>query len=111
LRQKSNFTSQINAESTVQSLASKYFAYHVGQIISKDSPCPVPTRGAYRDRHGRWSRDAMDAFGATDECARLRTAKSCGSDASTPASSLLVMIRQATVAKKPDHREEREANR
>jgi hypothetical protein len=24
---------------------------------------PVPTRGAYRDRHGRWARDAMDAFG------------------------------------------------
>jgi hypothetical protein len=22
---------------------------------------PAPTRGAYRDRHGRWARDAMDA--------------------------------------------------
>jgi hypothetical protein len=22
---------------------------------------PVPTRGAYRDRHGRWMRDAVDA--------------------------------------------------
>ena len=22
---------------------------------------PVPARGAYRDRHGRWVRDAMDA--------------------------------------------------
>jgi hypothetical protein len=24
---------------------------------------------AYRDRHGRWARDAVDAFGAQDECA------------------------------------------
>jgi hypothetical protein len=22
---------------------------------------PVPHRGAFRDRHGRWARDAMDA--------------------------------------------------
>ena len=26
------------------------------------------TRGAYRDRHGRGARDAMDAVGARDEC-------------------------------------------
>jgi hypothetical protein len=30
---------------------------------------PVPTGGAYRDRHGRWARDAMDAGSARDECA------------------------------------------
>ena len=23
---------------------------------------PVPTQGAFRDRHGRWKRDAMDAI-------------------------------------------------
>ena len=38
---------------------------------------PAPTRGAFRDRHGRWERDAMDAA-----CCRTnntsRTAKSCG---------------------------------
>jgi hypothetical protein len=28
---------------------------------------PVPTRGALRDRHGRWARDAVDAKVATDE--------------------------------------------
>jgi hypothetical protein len=33
-------------------------------------------------------RDAVDAGGASDEGADLRTAKSCGPDASTPASSL-----------------------
>ena len=41
------------------------------------------TRGAYRDRHGRGARDAMDAVGARDECIDERTAKSCGLDAST----------------------------
>jgi hypothetical protein len=25
---------------------------------------PHPRRGAYRDRHGRWARDAMDALAA-----------------------------------------------
>jgi len=37
----------------------------------------APTWGAYRDRHGRWERDAMDAA-----CCRtnstMRTGKSCG---------------------------------
>jgi len=26
------------------------------------SPCPAPKRGALRDRHGRWQRDAVDAM-------------------------------------------------
>jgi hypothetical protein len=39
---------------------------------------PVPIRGAFRDRHGRRARDAMDAGGAKDESAGLRTVKSCG---------------------------------
>jgi hypothetical protein len=37
----------------------------------------------------RWARDAMEALGAQDERARRRTAKPCGSDASTLASSLV----------------------
>src|ERR1700735_1419883 len=48
---------------------------------------PAPTRGAYRDRHGRWARDAMDAGNVADESTDLRTAKSCGPDAPTLASS------------------------
>jgi hypothetical protein len=28
---------------------------------------PAPARGAYRDRHGRWARDAMDAGMSKDE--------------------------------------------
>jgi hypothetical protein len=51
----------------------------------------------------------MDAGGAADESAYLRTAKSCGPDASTPASSLTEEIfRAATVTRKPDHRGEDE---
>jgi hypothetical protein len=55
-------------------------------------------------------RDAVDAGGASDEGADLRTAKSCGPDASTLASSLRNHP-QATVTRKPDHRGEYEGNR
>src|SRR4051794_12366503 len=48
-------------------------------------------------------RDAMDADGAADEQRPRRTAKSCGPDASTLASSLRFDT-QATVTTKPDHR-------
>ena len=55
---------------------------------SLHNPCrPGPHRGAFRDRHGRRAGDAMDAGGARDESAYLRTAKSCGPDAPTLASS------------------------
>ena len=54
--------------------------------------------------------DAVDADGASDEGADLRTAKSCGPDASTLASSLREEA-QATVTNKPDHRGEHEGNR
>jgi hypothetical protein len=70
---------------------------------------PAHTQGAFRDRHERRARGAMDAGGAADESAYLRTAKSCGPDASTPASSLTEEIfREATVTRKPDHRGEYE---
>jgi hypothetical protein len=58
-----------------------------------------------RDRHERRVRDAMDASGATDEGACLRTAKSCGPDAPTLASSLAGRnSREMTVARKPGDR-------
>jgi hypothetical protein len=56
-------------------------------------------------------RDAVDASGASDEGACLRTAKSCGSDASTLAFKFAELISQATVTTKPDRREEHEGNR
>src|SRR5258708_6476351 len=54
--------------------------------------------------------DAVDAGCASDEGTDSRTAKSCGPDASTPASSLRNHP-QATVTRKPDHRGEREGSR
>jgi superfamily I DNA and/or RNA helicase len=56
-------------------------------------------------------RDAVDAGGAKDEGADLRTAKSCGPDASTPASSWRKPFPPATVTNKPDHRGEHEGSR
>jgi hypothetical protein len=52
-----------------------------------NSSRPASMRGAFRDRHGRWVRDAMDAAAAQDGRRLLRTAKSCGPDAPTLASS------------------------
>jgi hypothetical protein len=49
-------------------------------------PC-ARSGGAFRDRHERWVRDAMDALASPDERRQARTAKSCGLDASTLASS------------------------
>jgi hypothetical protein len=51
-------------------------------------------------------RDAVDVFAAKGRTARKRTAKSCGPDASTPASSWrrCSRIALATVTRKPDHR-------
>jgi hypothetical protein len=53
----------------------------------------------------------MDADGATDERALLRTAKSCGPDASMVGVKLVIEISSAMVTRKPDHQVEREGNR
>src|SRR5664279_3807992 len=50
----------------------------------------------------------MDASGAADESATLRTAKSCGPDASMVGVKCRRSICEATVTTKPDHRGERE---
>jgi hypothetical protein len=71
LRAKRNFLKQINLILSVQSWAKKYSAFAVGQIIFTSSPVPRSSRGAFRDRHGRRARDAMDASGAADESACL----------------------------------------
>jgi hypothetical protein len=99
---------------------------------------PGPHRGAYRDRHGRWARGVVDAHGikrangiagrlAVSDDARgrrtmpSRTVKTCGPDASTPASSQRRQgrpnrVRQglnplATVTRKPDRRGEHAISR
>ena len=55
----------------------------------------------------------MDANGATDESANLRTAKSCGPDASMVGVKLAMMLRitPMMVTTKPDHQGEREISR
>ncbi len=82
-------------------------------------PChPVPARGAYRDRHGRRLRDAMDAAASARAiaCGRMvlsRTAKPCGPDAPTLAFKLVMMLRITLmmVARKPGHQGERVISR
>ena len=70
--------------------------------------CPTKGRIAIVTNAGR---DAVDAGGASDEGACLRTVKSCGPDASTLAFKSRGSIREVTVTTKPDHRGEREGNR
>src|SRR5260370_41734799 len=72
-------------------------------------PPSCPKRGALRNVINA-GRDAVDAGSAGDEQRRPRTAKSCGPDASTPASSLRLGA-QMTVTKKPDRRGEDEGSR
>jgi|SRR5580704_16287577 hypothetical protein len=76
----------------VQSLLQKYFPSRLTQITFKTAPsCPA---------EGRWpssrtlGRDAVDANHATDESVCLRTAKSCGPDAPTLASSWRKVFRR-----------------
>jgi len=51
------------------------------------SPHPAAARGAYRDRHGRGQRDAMDAGGAQDGRVAGGRAKARGPGLPTPRSS------------------------
>ena len=45
----------------VQCCRQKYSASRLTPNHPYNSRHPAPARGAYRDRHGRWVRDAMDA--------------------------------------------------
>jgi hypothetical protein len=67
-------------------LPAKIFRFAVPPNHPYNSRYPAPARGAYRDRHGRWARDAMDAAASgargvagrawpvSDQPARRRTA-------------------------------------
>ena len=52
----------------------KIFRFAITPNHPYNSRHPAPMRGAYRDRHGRWVRDAMDvaASGATESQGELR---------------------------------------
>jgi hypothetical protein len=70
---------------------------------------PVPHRGAFRDRHGRWCGMRWTRAALLTRARPQRTAKSCGPDAPTLASSFAGSFsREATVAKEPGHRGEHE---
>ncbi len=96
-------------ENPVQWASQKYFASPVGQIISTNSRRPTPQRGVSRSSRTRGA-DAVDAAafcvrgiaGQASACERstargremlLRTAKSCGPDAPTLASSSRMLCR------------------
>src|SRR6478736_2321739 len=90
----------------------KYFASHPNQISSLISAV-LPTEG--RAHVTNAERNAVDAAasGKQVRAGRMmlkRTAKSCGSDAPMPASSVREAA-QATVSNKHGHREEHEVSR
>jgi len=70
----------------VQSCLQKYFGSRLTQIKSISLAVSSLMRGVSRSSRNA-GRDAVDAAGALTN-ALTRTAKSCGPDASTPASSL-----------------------
>jgi hypothetical protein len=73
-------------------------------------PPSRPTQRGVSRSSRTLERDAVDAGSALDEQRLMRTAKSCGPDAPTLASSLR-NDPQATVANKPGRRGEHEGNR
>jgi hypothetical protein len=87
LRVQFNFLSRFNLIPPVQPLAQKYFGFPPTQITSLCRAIPSRSEGRLANRHGRWVRDAVDAECADDERRMKRTAKSCGPDAPTLASS------------------------
>jgi hypothetical protein len=92
----------------VQPCAEKYSASGFAKINFKNPPSRLTEgRLAIVTNAGR---DAVDAGGASDEGACLRTAKSRGPDAPTLASSWQSDL-LTTVATKPGHRGERGGNR
>jgi hypothetical protein len=94
----------------VQPVSKKYFCFSEMQIRGISRPVPSHSRGGSRSsrtRGGmRWTRVAL-----LTRALIQRTAKSCGPDAPTLASSLRNQFLQATVARKPGHRGERGISR
>src|SRR3984885_14023880 len=87
MRAQGDLLNRINLMLPVQSPLAKIFPFSFDPNHFYVVSIPAHTQGAFRDRHERRAGDAMDASGAADESADLRTAKSCGPDAPTLASS------------------------
>src|SRR5438105_11544432 len=98
MRVNSFFVRRFNVIWVVQSPCQKYFDCAVGQITSRTSAVS-PKRGALAIVTNV-GRDAVDALASQDERGLRRTAKSCGPDAPTLASSC-AQSSVAMVAKEP----------
>jgi hypothetical protein len=85
LREKTNFTGQFNPFCSFKPLRENISLFQ-NRESAVSSARPVSTRGALRDRHGRWKRDAMDAA-VCETSTPTRTAKSRGPDLPTLGSS------------------------
>ena len=106
------FSFSLNLIWVVQPPLKKYSDSRLTQITSTSLAIPAHTTGAFRDRHERRAGNAMDVGDAKDESVILRTAKSCGPDAPTLASSSReASFTGAMVANKPGHQGEPGGNR
>jgi hypothetical protein len=56
-----------NVMLAVQISLQKFSGFQKPQITGISMAVSLSRRGAARDRHGRWERDAVDADGALDE--------------------------------------------
>jgi hypothetical protein len=106
VRAKTDFASSFNPIPPVQSRHEKYSAF-VFSEIDVPSPCPVLERGALRDRHERWARDAVDVAARGADCAKTTCDATDGQavwswhpDADAKL-AMMLRIARATVAKKP----------
>src|SRR5579864_9010652 len=66
---KANFVRRFNGESVVQPACQKYSSLRKSEYVPMLRG-PALARGALRDRHERWERDAMDVSAAPDERCR-----------------------------------------
>ncbi len=60
-RRKPDLLKRFNLICAVQARFQKHFSFLSTQITGLSRAIPCPLRGAFRDRHGRWVRDAVDA--------------------------------------------------
>jgi hypothetical protein len=107
------FVNQFNLIWLVHPLWKKHFPFHSRQISSFSAAVPLPARGALRDRHERWVRNAMDAAAReTNDAARVRRSRVVPMPRRWhQARDNACRIARVTVAKEPGHRGEYEGNR
>lgn len=73
---KIEFSSHFQRDTPCPVPAAKIFLFPPTPTQHYKPRVPPPLRGAYRDRHGRWVRDAVDARGARDVRASIADGES-----------------------------------